>query len=128
LGMGDLSRAEERPCADVAVRPGRRIAAIALATALAVAVVQVPVARHADAAFDEVIAVGERIPCGATVLPISFEHYDLVHIYRWYYQPWAYLVISRDIITSHIPASGAIGQSGNEFRSLAYKHSPSTEH
>ncbi|HWO26473.1 MAG TPA: hypothetical protein VNO30_47420 [Kofleriaceae bacterium] len=107
------------------LRPAR-VAAVALATALAVAAIQVPLARRADAIFDEVIAIGARIPRGSTVLPISFERPDLVHSYRWHLQPWSYLVLTRDVITPYVPATGAVGQSGYEFRSLAYRRAPSS--
>jgi hypothetical protein len=106
----------------------RRLALVALATAIAVAAVQIPNARHADAAFDEVIAIGEHIPRGATVFPLSFERNDLMHAYRRNLQPWSYLVLSRDIITPYITAAGAVGEAGNEFRALAYRHRPSTEY
>ncbi|HWO26470.1 MAG TPA: hypothetical protein VNO30_47405 [Kofleriaceae bacterium] len=105
-----------------------RTSLVVLATALAVAAVQLPFAREADRAIDDVIAVGAHIPRGATVLPISFARPDTMRSYRFYFQPWSYLVITRDIITPYLPASGALGQSGHEFRALAYKRPPSAEH
>jgi hypothetical protein len=106
----------------------RRIAAVSLATALAVAAVQVVMARGADAAFDEAIAIGARIPCGSTVFPLSFARDDFLHAYRRNLQPWSYLVLSRDLVTPYISAAGAVGQSGNEFRAVAYRQLPSPQH
>jgi hypothetical protein len=116
-------------CVDLPpILSSRRVAFVALATAIAVAVVQYPISRHADAAFDEAIAIGEHIPRGATVFPLSFGRDDLVRSYKRNLQPWSFLVISRDIVTPYISASGAIGQSGNEFRAVAYRQPPSTAH
>ena len=77
-------------CVDLPpILTSRRIALVALATAIAVAAIQHPIARRADASFDEVIAIGAHIPRGATVLPVSFERYDFVYTYKWYFQPWS---------------------------------------
>ena len=116
-------------CADLPpILTPRRIALVSLATAITVAAIQVPNARHVDTIFDEVIAIGEHIPRGATVFPLSFERDELVRSYRRNLQPWSYLVVSRDIVTPYLPAAGAIGQSGHELRPLAYKQPPSIEH
>ncbi len=116
-------------CVDLpAMLSRRRVALIALATALAVAAIQIPTARRADAAFDEVIAIGDRIPRGATVFPLSFERDGFVQDYKRNLQPWSYLVLSRDIITPYITAAGAVGESGNEFRALTHRPRPSTDY
>jgi len=95
---------------------------------IAVAAIQYPNARHVDTVYDDVIALGERIPRGATVFPLSFERDDFVRTYRRNLQPWSYLVVTRDIVTPYLPAAGAIGQSGHELRPLAYRQPPSSEH
>jgi hypothetical protein len=116
-------------CADLPpILTSRRIAFVSLATAVTVVAIQYPNARHVDSIFGEVIAIGERIPRGATVFPLSFERDDLVRSYRRNLQPWSYLVISRDVVTPYLPAAGAIGQSGHELRPLAYRQPPSIEH
>lgn len=106
----------------------RRIALVSLATVIAVAAIQHRSARHVDAVYDDVIALGARIPRGSTVFPLSFQRDEFVRSYRRNLQPWSYLVVTRDIVTPYLPSSGAIGQSGHELRPLAYRRPPSTDY
>jgi hypothetical protein len=106
----------------------RRIALVSLAAVIAVATIEHRNARHVDTVFDDVIALGERIPRGSTLFPLSFQRDDFMRTYRRNLQPWSYLVVTRDLVTPYLPASGAIGQSGHELRPIAYRHPPSADY
>ncbi|MBN2241350.1 MAG: hypothetical protein JW793_01575 [Acidobacteria bacterium] len=85
---------------------------------LSVFVIQYREAARLSGGIAEVVKVGGFIPRGSKVLPLC--GYD-THLPNTFLHAWAYLVVSRDIVTPRHSAAGKPNTGGSRFRAIAYR-------